>query len=333
MPRRFKALLAIGIAIVVFSLGLLGGWIMKGMQPPPIVTPIRNMQAGSPLIKPVLYTETPQILSYPKYTPLNAALTAYAASAKAAGKATEVSVYYRDLDSSNWVGINYTDQFNPASMLKVVTLMALLHASEENPLLLDAKITIPASVAIPAGEQDFFPPTDPVQSGNTYTVPDLMSKLITQSDNGANAILIQYIGDNAMSTIFDTLNVPIPSAIGGVTAQQYSHLFRVLYNGSYLSPANSERALELLTKTAFTQGLVAGVPSGTVVAHKFGERTGSGSASDPATVHELHDCGIVYYPDHPYFLCVMTRGSDFTTLTSIIKDISQITWKQVSVLK
>jgi beta-lactamase class A len=211
--------------------------------------------------------------------------------------------------------------------------MAVLHASENNPSLLDAKINVPATVALPVSEQDFFPPMNPVQSGSAYGIPALLNQLITQSDNGANAILIQYIGDNAMSTIFDTLNVPVPGDKGGVTVQQYSHLFRVLYNGSYLSPANSERALDLLTKTAFTQGLVSGVPAGTVVAHKFGESTTGGSASDPNAVHELHDCGIVYYPNHPYFLCVMTRGSDFTTLASVIKDVSQTTWNQVTLLK
>jgi hypothetical protein len=95
-------------------------------------------------------------------------------------------------------------------------------------------------------------------------------------------------------------------------------------------------ALELLTKTDFDKGLVAGVPSGTLVAHKFGEKTIntvgiSGQINN--TIHELHDCGIIYIPNDPYFLCVMTKGNDFETLASVIKDISGIVWKQTQVTK
>jgi len=28
---------------------------------------------------------------------------------------------------------------------------------------------------------------------------------------------------------------------------------------------------------------------------------------------QLHDCGIVYYPETPYLLCVMTKGWNFET--------------------
>src|SRR6185436_5295057 len=96
------------------------------------------------------------------------------------------------------------------------------------------------------------------------------------------------------------------------TPQNYSHLFRALYNGTYLSHDASEKALELLSRTKFSDGIVAGVPKETTVSHKFGERTLSLNTS---SINELHDCGIVYYPGHPYFLCIMTKGtSDFEEL-------------------
>ena len=42
--------------------------------------------------------------------------------------------------------------------------------------------------------------------------------------------------------------------------------------------------------------------------------------------HELHDCGIVYYPEHPYFLCVMTRGGDRPKLAAAIADVSKVAY-------
>jgi hypothetical protein len=56
------------------------------------------------------------------------------------------------------------------------------------------------------------------------------------------------------------------------------------------------------------------------VAHKYGER---GIYEDTQlTGIELHDCGIVYAPGSPYYLCVMTRGKDTSKLAKVIASIS-----------
>ena len=60
-------------------------------------------------------------------------------------------------------------------------------------------------------------------------------------------------------------------------------------------------------------GLRAGVPDGTTVSEKFGERHIVDSSTGTSQ-EELHDCGLVYAKSGTYFLCVMTRGSDFPTL-------------------
>jgi len=105
----------------------------------------------------------------------------------------------------------------------------------------------------------------------------------------------------------------------------YSMIFRVLFGSTYLTRAYSEKALEVLTRTQYKDGIVSGVPKDMLVAHKFGVKkvleTGTlGSA-------ELHDCGVVYYPNHPYLLCVMTRGKDFAELQSTIGEISKTAYK------
>ncbi len=86
----------------------------------------------------------------------------------------------------------------------------------------------------------------------------------------------------------------------------------------------SSRALELLTKTAFNDGLRAGVPENIEVAHKFGERI------LPNNIQQLHDCGIVYIPNKPYLLCIMTRGKDMHTLQGVIEEISSSVYAEVN---
>lgn len=87
-----------------------------------------------------------------------------------------------------------------------------------------------------------------------------------------------------------------------LTVKEYASFFRILFNSSYLSADNSERALNLLAHTEYHDALPS--PQGVVVAHKFGE------AGTENIERQLHDCGIVYLPDHPYLACIMTRGRD-----------------------
>jgi len=104
---------------------------------------------------------------------------------------------------------------------------------------------------------------------------------------------------------------------------------RVLYNASYLTNEYSEKMMELLTQSEFKDGLAAGVPDNLKIAHKFGISTVF-TSSEEISSRELHDCGIIYHPDHPYILCVMTKGhSKLSDSEGIIKKISQNVYEAV----
>ena len=73
----------------------------------------------------------------------------------------------------------------------------------------------------------------------------------------------------------------------------------------------------MLSEVKFNKGILNGVPENILVAHKFGEmQTVEGE-------RQFHDCGIVYYPKHPYLLCVMTRGQNWDELSSTIGETSK----------
>ena len=84
----------------------------------------------------------------------------------------------------------------------------------------------------------------------------------------------------------------------------------------------SEKALSILSKSNFVYGLRGDIPEKIKIAHKFGERW-----FDNGSEVQLHDCGIVYYPENPYFLCVMTKGNNESQLKSVIKNISSIVYQ------
>ena len=108
-----------------------------------------------------------------------------------------------------------------------------------------------------------------------------------------------------------------------MSVQTYESFFRILYNASYITREAYQWALDVLSKSEFKTGLVAGVPPEIKVSHKFGEKAESEDAV------QLHDCGIVYYPRHPYLLCVMSKGPNFELLDDVIANISQLTFAEV----
>lgn len=260
-----------------------------------------------------------------RYNYLKDEITTYINKEKSVSNAQAVSVYIRDMNTGEWTGINETEIYEPASMLKVTAMIAFFKRSVENPEILHKKILYTPSNNF----EETYRATDHPLAG-MYTVDQLITDMIVYSDNNALDSLASA-DDGHTAEIFKLFELPLPinaTSTDYMSARSYSRIFRILYDSSYLPWDLSERALALLAKTTFTQGLVAGVPEGTVVAHKFGERTLVTTASEPA-IHELHDCGIVYKKNDPYFLCVMTRGSDFTKLQKIIADISHITYTEI----
>ena len=109
----------------------------------------------------------------------------------------------------------------------------------------------------------------------------------------------------------------------GLTVKEYSRFFRILYNSSYLSQSNSEKALKTLSQTKFTEGIRKNMPKDIVVASKFGE------IGIDEQIKQIHECGIVYYPNHPYLICIMTRGPNPKYLTKSISEISDFVFSEV----
>jgi beta-lactamase class A len=80
--------------------------------------------------------------------------------------------------------------------------------------------------------------------------------------------------------------------------------------------------------TAYKNGLTAGMPENIKVAHKYGYR--AFNAADQRAEQELHDCGIIYYPNHPYFLCVMTKGNNYDNLQAVIQNVSRLAYEEMA---
>lgn len=247
------------------------------------------------------------------------------------GNLARVSVFFRDLGTRRWFGIDENVDFYPASLSKLPIAMMTYKIAEIDRHVLGTELPV-SEEDVAKNESRHFREDSSLEAGRSYTSERLVHDMLTTSDNApvgplANASSI------FQESIFSDLGIFTPSTPEqetgqwNVNARSYSNLFRILYNASYLRPEYSNTILRLLSESRFDKGLVAGVPEGTPVAHKYGEATVTDGMPDGANLI-LNDCGIVYPDDkEPYILCVMTRGKDFEELERIIRTISETVFR------
>ena len=241
------------------------------------------------------------------------------------GNINEAAMYFRDLNNGPWIGLNEQTEFAPASLLKVPLMMSYFKIAEKNPKILKTVLT---SKKLESNYPTGLLPESKITPGGLYSVEDLIHYMIVYSDNDAAGSLLenQFMNENEFYRVYRDLNIYPHMDINNedsMSVQTYASFFRILYNASYLSKDYSEMALKLLTQTQFDQGIEKPIPKSIKVAHKYGLR-----ALQPNQI-QLHDCGIIYYPNNPYLLCVMTRGSNFQRINEVIADISELVYKEI----
>ncbi len=242
------------------------------------------------------------------------------------GRATHVSVYFRDLNNGPWFGINERETFAAGSLLKVPLMITAFRQEELTPGFLNGTLQYKEQLELPKQYFQQILPKESVEVGSTYTVENLVRRAIDYSDNEATILLYENMDKKLFAKTHADLGVIFPSdetPEDYISVKNYASFFRILFNASYLTREHSEKALRILNEIDFSDGLPAGIPRSVKVAHKFGER-GEG------TKKQLHDCGIIYYPNHPYLLCVMNRGPRLETLAKNIAEISALVYKEVA---
>lgn len=290
-------------------------------------TTLRIQNDGYSLVDPLLGCTTGSTVPTPTLHELEEALEIFVATQKQDGVLSDASIYVRDMNTGAWTGVNPDASYTPASLLKVPVLITYLKQAEYNPELLTYTVTVTEDPA-PNASQDIAPP-ESVEVGKTYSIDELLSLMIVDSDNRALNVLMNYVDTKILQQSFSDLGLTFPEedAPYRISPRTYSRFLRILYNATYLTPESSQKALFLLSKAAFTSGIRAGVPEDIAVAHKFGEA--SVILDDGITGHALHDCGMVY-AEHPYALCIMTTGKRVDELSSFLSAASALVYEKMS---
>lgn len=234
------------------------------------------------------------------FIPLRLALREYVEK-----QGDKVGVYFEYLPSGTSIGVNDKEAIKLVSLSKVPLVMSIFKKIEKKKMSLSDILTVKKEHL-----DERFGSLWKKGEGAQLSIEELIKLALVESDNTAYNILFDQLTPQEVNGIYEGLDIQI-SKEGEhmlVSPKSYSSIFRSLYLSSFLLEENSNRILEILTKTAFNDKIPAGVPENIKVAHKIGvfeKLAGSQNV--------FIDCGIIYVPNRPYVLCVFVHDTNEQT--------------------
>lgn len=312
-----KIIIYTTIILLSFFLGFTSNLLFKENKNPQSSQLQETRESGYDLINPLLECEQINNIGDSELKTLKTKLEKVLANYPE----TEVGLYYRDLNNGPWIGINEDQTFSPQSLLKLPVALAYYKLAENSPQLLEKEIEYDTEIENINLEEN-------LELKQSYPVDFLIQRMITKSDNVAFNLLTMELSDEYIKKVHQDLGIAYPNESTPnefISVKEYSSIFRVLYNSSYLSRHYSEMILNYLASSEFSKGLKAGIKEDIVIAHKHGVLNNN----NPNQSSQLHDCGIIYLPEKPYLLCVMSKGKNKQELYKVIQEISKTVFEEI----
>ena len=221
-------------------------------------------------------------------------------------KAGSYAFYVKDVATGRGAVHNGDRVFNAASLFKLLVMYAVFH--QESLGLIDWDDDL---VVTPYYDAFALSPRV-TKRCQVLTVGEAMDAMLSVSDNAAAVLLQDLAGSGNVNAAIEALGLKDSGLFEDglpVTADDLALLMEAIAAGEAISRGASADMVRLLDHDVFENGLVAGVPEGTVVARKTGNWADA-----------THVAGIVYAPFGPYVFVVLTSNG---YETSIIEALSR----------
>lgn len=245
-----------------------------------------------------------------------------------------VAVY--DISTKQSLFINEHVTLHAASTMKLPVMMEIFRQVEEKKLALDEPIEVKNRFfSIVDGSEYRLNKADDSDEevyrrvGQKMTVLELMEHMITRSSNLATNLLIERVTPEKVMKLMGELGARDIRVLRGVedqkafdagknnttTAYDLMLLLSLIAENKFRSQRACERMAEILSAQHFNEGIPAGLPAGTRVAHKTGD----------ITKHN-HDAAIVYPTGgKSYVIVVLTKGiASHKQSSKLIAEISRL---------
>lgn len=168
-------------------------------------------------------------------------------------------------------------------------------------------------------------------AGSSWTIADLLSKMIDISDNTATNMLIRLVGRSSINATMMDLGLERTHLSSDVRTSGWSvrsalrssphdmvHLLAMMAKRELVDEWSSNEMLSILEDDQINTLLPEPLPDDVPIAHK------TGSFFDT-----LNDVGIVFEDDAPYVIAVMTTHlPSLSTGRSFIRSLSKLTFER-----
>jgi len=246
-----------------------------------------------------------------------------------------LGIAIKDLTTDQTFFLRADEVFPQASTIKIAVLAELYHQSQvaaqnhsEEGKLTDG-YTVQTSDLVP--DSDIMQGLTP--GVTRLTNRDLATMMVAVSDNSATNVLIDRLGMDKINALMDSLGLAhtrlrrkmmdLQAAHEGrenlSTPREMMSLLESLYRGKVLNKALTEDFLQILSthKDSF---IPRDLPADVRSANKPGELEGV-----------RNDCGIVFAPNRPYVICVMsTYLTNERAGEEVISKISLVAYRMFS---
>ena len=229
----------------------------------------------------------------------------------------DVGVAFHTLDGKAEWHFRADETFHAASTMKIPVMIELFHQVREGKLKLDDTLPVKNEFHSLVDKSLYnLNPADDSETdlykaeGQTRTLRQLCELMITVSSNFATNLLIEKLGVENIRATVHSLHADGMNLLRGVedqrafdkgmnnttTARGLEQLLDAIARGEAVDADSSKQMIAILERQKFNEGIPAGLPAGTPVAHKTGEIT---------KIH--HDAAIVLAP-RPFILVILVRG-------------------------
>ncbi|UCC47744.1 MAG: serine hydrolase [Gemmatimonadota bacterium] len=253
-----------------------------------------------------------------------------------------VGIYFRNLTSGDSVLLDVDSRVHAASMMKVPVMIQLFRDADAGRLSLDDSLVITKTFAsivdgtpYELGAPDDSDSTLYARIGEKESIRQLTELMITISSNLATNMLIEFVGAERVQETMWQLGADSIAVLRGVedikayraglnnttTARDLGVISSAIAEHRAASFESCREMIAILSRQQFNEGIPAGLPAGTLVAHKTGSIT-----------EIRHDGGVVYLEDDAaYVLVVLTKGiADSAVADQLIADISRTVYETVT---
>ena len=235
-------------------------------------------------------------------------------------------VFLVDLDTGNYVDINGSTSFPAASTIKVPILIAFFQDVDAGKIRLDEMLTMQQDIiAGGSGNLQYKP------AGTQYAALEVVTKMITISDNTATNMLIARLGGmEALNQRFrtwglttTTIRNPLPDLQGTNTTspKELGNLMAIVSQGNLVSMPSRDLMLDILRRTQRDTLLPSGLGTGARIYHKTG---------DIGTM--LADAGLIVVPTGKRYIAavMLQRPENDPRAEKLISSISRAAYQEFS---